>query len=309
MKKLIAFITTLLFFVAGGFSQKVGIGTVTPENTLHIFKGSAGAVTAHIQAPLIVENSTSCYVHVLAPDVNESGIVFGNPASYVSSGLFYNRIGTPNGFVFTTNGNITRMVLTDEGRLAVGTASPGNYKLKVSHSASDFGFAIENSTTLENWGFVNQGTLQLYFNENFRGSFNSTTGAYTAGSDERLKTNIKPMAAILDKINQLKPSTYQFKNTTDKQEYNGFIAQDVLKIFPGMITHNVNPEHQLDIYTMDYSGFGVIAVKGIQELQPIIEEHQKTNEQQKLKIAMLEGRLAKLEAAFATMTKNRRISR
>ena len=130
MKKLIAFITTLLFFVAGGFSQKVGIGTVTPENTLHIFKGSAGAVTGHVEAPLIVENSTNCYINVLAPDANESGIAFGNPSSYVSSGIIFNRIGTPNGLQFTTNGNISRMVLTDMGNLGIGTTTPA-YKMDI----------------------------------------------------------------------------------------------------------------------------------------------------------------------------------
>ncbi len=130
MKKLIAFITTLLFFVAGGFSQKVGIGIVAPENTLHIFKGSAGTVTAHGEAPLIVENSTSCYINVLAPDANESGITFGNPANYINSGIIFNRIGTPNGLQFTTNGNISRMVLSDIGNLGIGTTNPA-FKMDV----------------------------------------------------------------------------------------------------------------------------------------------------------------------------------
>ena len=48
------------------------------------------------------------------------------------------------------------------------------------------------------------------------------------------------MPAVLDKINQLNPSTYQFKNAADKKEYNGFIAQDVLKIFPDLVVHNIN---------------------------------------------------------------------
>ena len=90
------------------------------------------------------------------------------------------------------------------------------------------------------------------------------------------------------------------------------IAQDVMKLFPGMVTHNVNPERKLDVYTMDYSQFGVLAIKGIQELQPIIEEQQLVNEEQKLvneeqklQIATLKDQLAKLEAALAIITANK----
>src|SRR5205823_12611892 len=35
----------------------VGVGTASPENTLHVFKGSAGSVTANANAPLVVENN------------------------------------------------------------------------------------------------------------------------------------------------------------------------------------------------------------------------------------------------------------
>src|SRR5690349_12108885 len=40
----------------------VGIGTSTPDNTLHVFKGSAGTVTGWPFAPLVVENSAQCYI-------------------------------------------------------------------------------------------------------------------------------------------------------------------------------------------------------------------------------------------------------
>jgi hypothetical protein len=99
---------------------------------------------------------------------------------------------------------------------------------------------------------------------------------------------------MLDKIMQLKPYAYQFKNTDDTQEYNGFMAQDVMKIFPNLVVHTDIPERHQDVYTMDYSGFGVIAIKGIQELQTIIQE-------QNEKIATLESRLARLEAVVATI--------
>jgi len=67
---------------------------------------------------------------------------------------------------------------------------------------------------------------------------------------------------------------------------------------------------------MDYSGFGVLAIKGILELAPIIEEQKKINEEQReeidsiknadnLKFATLEDRIDKLEAALANITANK----
>lgn len=102
------------------------------------------------------------------------------------------------------------------------------------------------------------------------------------------------MQKMLDKIDQLKPVSYQFKNSKDQQVYDGFIAQDVVKIFPSLVMHNLIEERHLDTYTLDYSGFGVIAMKGIQELQQTINEQQQT-------IADLKERVKKLETTIAAI--------
>jgi trimeric autotransporter adhesin len=292
MKKLfLVFLLTpflLSTFILNG--QNTGIGTATPGNTLHVFKGSAGIVSGFADAPLIVENSTQCFINILAPDAVQKGVLFGSPSSNVSGGLIYNNIFNPNGLQFRTNGNVTRMVLTDNGNLGVGTVSPGAYKLKISHFNIEDGLAIENANSGDLWEFYNGSYLYMYFNNESRGSFHPTTGVYTSLSDERLKTNIKPMSSMLEKIKQLNPSVYQFKNSADKQEYNGFIAQDVMKLFPSLVVHNVNPVRKVDVYTMDYSGFGVIAIKGIQEQQSLIETLQKQVEAAKDEIPLQIGK-------------------
>jgi hypothetical protein len=60
------------------------------------------------------------------------------------------------------------------------------------------------------------------------------------------------MPSLLKKINQLKPTTYQFIKGPEAN-LNGVVAP-VLKL----------PTRNMDQYTVDYSGFGVIAKKGIQ---------------------------------------------
>jgi hypothetical protein len=203
-----------------------------------------------------------------------------------ASTLFLNYFGGP---VWIGNhGGHADIYATADGFVGIGTESPSPYRAKVSHAS--FGFDIENNSSADDWELVTFGSLQLYFNGSFRGQFNSTTGDYSSISDERLKTNIQPMSPVLERVNLLRPASYQFRNG-DPKIYNGFVAQEVEQLFPSLVTHTVEPERNLDVYALDYSGFGVIAIKGIQEQQQIIERQQQS-------IANLEQRLSMLEAAL-----------
>src|SRR6266511_3885429 len=45
----------------------LGIGTTAPEGNLHIFRGSAGSITANPNALLVVENSAYNFIILLPP--------------------------------------------------------------------------------------------------------------------------------------------------------------------------------------------------------------------------------------------------
>src|SRR6266487_270273 len=102
---------------------QLGIGTSAPEGNLHIFRGSAGTVTANPNAPLVVENSTDNFINLLTPSNKSSAILFGNPLLAEDGGIIYNNPTTVRGFQFNTS-NITRMVLTNSGSLGVGITNP-----------------------------------------------------------------------------------------------------------------------------------------------------------------------------------------
>jgi hypothetical protein len=275
-------------------SNNIGIGTTTPTNKLHVSAGSSGA-PGYPYAPLVVESSSHSYINLLAPDAYETGILFGKPQGNTSGGIIYNNSGNVNGLQFRTNGNVTQMVLTSEGHLGIGTTDPGAYPLQI-RGVRGLNLQASSGAHWELQTNAGNGSLSLYSGGELLGAFDPNSGAYTSISDETLKTNIKPMGKMLEKIKQLKPCTYQFKNAVNKQINNGFIAQDVLKIFPDLVMYTQpNTSGKDGIYSLNYSGFSVIAIKGIQELTPLIQE-------QAGDIASLENRISKLEASLESLT-------
>lgn len=104
--------------------EKVGIGTDTPDQTLHVHKDSAGSVTVSNNTIAVFENSTSGYITVLTPDANERGILFGEVSDTAAGGIIYNAGGTADGLQFRVNGNSTQMVIDSSGQVGIGTTSP-----------------------------------------------------------------------------------------------------------------------------------------------------------------------------------------
>ncbi|MEP7142474.1 MAG: tail fiber domain-containing protein [Ferruginibacter sp.] len=132
------------------------------------------------------------------------------------------------------------------------------------------------------------GDLILFYNNTPLGGFDHSSGAYFSISDERMKKTIQPMQAVKEKIKLLKASAYEYINNNPAQRQSiGFIAQDIENIFPQLVYHNSDEKNSGEMLTLDYSGFGVLAIKGVQEQQEMIERHQKQIDELKRQIELL----------------------
>ncbi|MBL0181347.1 MAG: tail fiber domain-containing protein [Chitinophagaceae bacterium] len=124
----------------------------------------------------------------------------------------------------------------------------------------------------------NPGSLCFNYNGVWK-SFIYIDGAYVQVSDKRLKKDIKPVPALLGKIMRLNPVTYAMKqNNPDNEISYGFIAQEVKDLFPELvhITKDTSNGYGIsDLHMMNYSGFGVLAIKAIQEQQQQLTEMRK----------------------------------
>jgi len=101
----------------------VGIGTASPDGTLHAHTASAGSVTAHSQADdLVVENSTTGGISILTPDANSALIRFGSPSNNNYTALSTN-YGSGSPTLEFTLLDDSKMVIKSDGNVGIGTST------------------------------------------------------------------------------------------------------------------------------------------------------------------------------------------
>lgn len=107
-------------------------------------------------------------------------------------------------------------------------------------------------------------------------SGNITCVSLTQTSSRKVKNNIKPMEDA-EKILELEAVAFDYKDKAQGVNKRGFIAEDVEKIIPGL----VSPETENTLATLDYVGM-------IPYLQDVVKKQDK-------RITELENRIARLE--------------
>jgi hypothetical protein len=180
----------------------------------------------------------------------------------------------PGGDIFMGSGN---------SYVGINTSFPA-YPLEI-RQINDKGLLLVSPVdNFDNWELVTysygnpDAFLIFKFNATIKATINPADGSYYSASDRRLKTNIESLPSVLGKVLRLQAVEYEMKqhNPNHKKTF-GFIAQDVKKIFPHLVTvlsvgnSKKGYEDIPDLHGMNYSGFGVIAIKAIQEQQQQIE--------------------------------------
>lgn len=186
--------------------------------------------------------------------------------------------GNTIGSVHLTVAANPKLTVDSIGNVGIGTRFP-KYRLQVdgiTGTFNDNGIRIQNTTANTGWSFYASSSGDMIIGKTGNlGYFNGTSGAYTSSSDARLKTNIQNIETVLPKLKLLEAKRYEFKNNNPEHVQSiGFLAQDVQKVFPELISVNKNNEGNPQVENqlgMDYAGMSVIAIKAIQEQQAQIE--------------------------------------
>jgi hypothetical protein len=203
----------------------------------------------------------------------EHSLVFSAPTTpgYVGTGR--QTFGAYDGTTYTTmmtilqNGNVgigrsdpgSRLSLYPAGGIAnkILTLYDGNPADPVASATNFYGFGI-NSGTLR-YQVDSAGNSHLFYSgatAYFR--INSSGGVNV--SDRRYKSEIVPISNALATIQQLQGITFKMQDLEKRQM--GFIAQDVAKVIPEVVTMDENTK----IYYMSYDKLTAVLCEGIKEL-------------------------------------------
>ena len=138
----------------------VGIGTSSPDTTLHVHKGASGLSGSPLSdSTLVLENNTHNYLTILSPSNTESALIFGDADSNNVASVGYSH--SENRMAFGVNGS-ERMRIDASGNVGIGTSSPASYHAKgdnlVVATTGDTGMSIVSGTSSTGRIFFADGT-------------------------------------------------------------------------------------------------------------------------------------------------------
>jgi len=162
-----------------------------------------------------------------------------------------------------------------------GIEAQGDYSFAISLNDQTGTIVSQESIMSVMGGKVGIGTVapsELLEVDNGTSVGTYTTSGWMHASDKRLKTNIQVISNAKDIILNLEGVYFNWKTDTEKRQV-GFIAQDVEKIIPEIISKN-----QDGYYSISYGNFAPIIVEAMKEQQSQIEDLKSENEALKQKL-------------------------
>jgi hypothetical protein len=239
---------------------RLGIGETSPSTKLHLYEAGSTSIYSRIQ-----NGNNSLYLGL------ESGGI-----AQVSSDLSSLKILANTYTSFETAGSERMRILSG------GDVSFAMQDFSSSPSNTVYGLRLVTGTTGKSYwkSAVNADTTHYHYEFlNTNGSVgnistSASATAYNTSSDYRLKENVVPMEGALDKVAQLKPSTFNFIADADTT-VDGFLAHEVADVVPNAVSGEkdaVDEEGNPMYQGIDHSKLVPILVGAIQELKAEIEQ-------------------------------------
>jgi hypothetical protein len=307
-------------------SQNVGIGTTTPSsynakltvtgnivqlsnNAYEPQQTMIGASSTAGAAPYFIFNRAKGTFS--SPTAVSSGDQLGNliyggysGTAYINTSGIWSVVDStvtstnvPSALVFGTGvtNSTERMRIDSSGNLLINTTSNIALSsrtvplqiLQNNNSQEAITIKANSSTyTFSSINFVNASGTQVGYIQ-----MTASATSYITSSDYRLKENIAPMTGALDKVLQLKPVTYTWKQ--DGSDGQGFIAHELQAVVPDAVTGEkdaVDAEGNPKYQGIDTSFLVATLTAAIQEQQALIQSQAAAINDLKARITVLEAK-------------------
>jgi hypothetical protein len=247
----------------------VGIGTISPSRRLQVSQSNATTYASDFdntpnQLYLVNTNTTTNAYTGLQMDVG------GNSQAAISAV----RVGDGE-VAMTFSSRVAgtraeRMRIDSSGNLLVGKSASNNTTsgLQLDSFSGNAGRVTcvkSASGSFSVWSNFHSGTYVGGIDMS-----NTATG-FPTSSDVRLKKNIQEAPSALDRVNQMRIVSHDWKIDDSHVEF-GVIAQELQPIAPQAVKFGDDGEEVKDTWSVDYSKLVPILTKAIQEQQQIIND-------------------------------------
>jgi hypothetical protein len=266
----------------------VGVGSSTPWALLSVGAGNSNGTN-----PLFSVGSTSQNFFM----INNGGHV-GLGTTSPSAQFAIDTTASSSGLIFAiSSSSRTDMVITQSGNIGFGSSTPWghfsfdssvaggtNIPVFVVGSSSRTAFAIsQNGNVVIGTSTAGVATSTKFLVDSgvttngIIAAFGGTTSycfikvlvtSISCSSDVRLKQNIQTLPSALSSVMQLRPVLYNWKaeDASTTAQHIGFIAQEVLPVFPDLVTTDQNGN-----YAVNYGGMTPVLASALQSLDYRLE--------------------------------------
>jgi hypothetical protein len=247
-----------------GDDGNVGIGTTSPSDALEIYGDTKG---------IIINNTAETDAGIMFRDSADAGqqasIKYGSDDNDLN---FFNGDGTTIRFRIDDTGDaFLARYLRHQGdtNSYIGWGAGDDFRIFVGGVQMlryDEGISGTDYTQMMDDEF------RLYANGDFHADGDLVAYSTTVSSDKRLKKDIKPIDNALDIVDKLQGVHFNWKENDEKSI--GYIAQDVEKVLPEMVTEK-NHFDKGEFKTVNYAAMVSIMGEAIKELRAEVEQLKK----------------------------------
>lgn len=306
-------------YMANGFAATQYLDPTNGSMVFNMYSNGvkdANAFSSHYG--MVISNNGNIGIQTFPLDASLSVLKAGNSnasASFAGS-LYTSYFGyDTNEDIYLRGGkNSSKVFLNDVGpKIVIGNGSTlvsinngiPSYPLEVRQVSGKGVIFVEPNNSFNNWELRPEfyaanypaPDLNMIYNGQYKSYFSWDAAHFYTYSDRRLKTNIQDMPELLENYMRLQPVEYEMKNDNSHRKVLGFIAQDVQKLFPDLVTLTIKDNRQpypgIDsLYGLDYNGFRLLTIKALQEQQQKIKSMQVENEELEKRIEAAEKLLA-----------------